>query len=353
MTTERIQHGGRNDQLLQRYGLRYEDLTDFSSNINSHGPDPRIVQAVTAHDFSNYPDPDAAALRELIAEHHHLERTAVIVGNGSTELMALAAQALLSPGETVLIVGPTFGEYRRLCEQNGAVVRELRATEADRFAFPDGAWEETLRTVRPRICFLCRPNNPTGVSGDERQLRASIDDNPATLFIVDEAYLPFARNVNSLLPSAPPRTNLIVLRSLTKSHSLAGLRLGYLVTNSTLRDRIDSFRSPWNVNSAAQAAGEVIFSSGITMHKSLAQSWERQRDLITDLSLLGIDVIAHVSAYALLRVARAMELFQALLEHRILVRPCHSFGLSNFLRVSTRSHADHQRLLDVVKRHCS
>jgi histidinol-phosphate aminotransferase len=343
-------HGGPDESLLRRFGLCYEEVTDFSSSINPYGPSPQVIAAVRSHDFSRYPDREATALRRSISAELGIPREAILVGCGSSELLHFLSLALLDSDSTCLVAGPTYGEYERVARLRGARVIEVRADERNRFAFPELEWEYTLRAERPDLVFLCRPNNPTGVSVAFDRVRDWLREFQQTCFVIDEAYLPFAEHERSFAADALDRDNLVVLHSLTKLHALAGLRLGYAVAGPALIERMQRFRIPWNVSSAAQIAGIAALEDRPFAEASLSRIAASQSILLAEVRTLGWECVAAVSAFLLLKVPDAGEVQTQLLRHRLLVRDCRSFGLPDWVRISTRREEENRLLLDRLAR---
>ena len=153
--------------------------------------------------------------------------TQVLAGNGASELIGLVALAYLRPADPVLILGPTFGEYRRVSCLMGAIPHDAPTRSENAFQLDEQAIVRRLDEWRPRVVFICRPNNPTGQLTPLSLLQGWSAAWPDTLFVVDEAYLEFAANTEIAVALAAE--NIVVLRPMTKAYALAGLRLGYAV----------------------------------------------------------------------------------------------------------------------------
>src|SRR5262249_22989822 len=129
-------HGAVSDRELAEFGLRWDDVLDFSVNSNPFGPPPGVLKAIASADVTRYPEADARTLREAIADHARVAPEQVICGNGSVELMWLAALAYLRPGDSALIVGPTFGEYETVCRIAGAQLVASNTSPASDMSWP-------------------------------------------------------------------------------------------------------------------------------------------------------------------------------------------------------------------------
>jgi histidinol-phosphate aminotransferase len=219
-------HGGPDYAELAALGLSPDEVIDFSASANPYGPSPQVRAALGGVSLDRYPDAQAIALRERLAQVHGLAPDRIIVGNGTTELIWLLGMAYLQRGDPVVFVGPTFGEYRAAAELMGADVAEYRAPAAADFRPDVAAIEAFIGRQRPRLTFLCNPNNPSGVYLTREAVEVLVAACGEGLLVVDEAYRAFVAEPWSSEPLVE-RDNVVLLRSMTKDHALAGLRLGY------------------------------------------------------------------------------------------------------------------------------
>jgi L-threonine-O-3-phosphate decarboxylase len=339
-------HGAVNRTELDSLGIVPATVLDFSASINPFGPSPRVFEVLSKSPIDNYPDRDAIEFRQAAAEHLAIPANCLIAGNGSSELLLLIALAYFRPRDTVLIVGPTYSEYARVSQIMGATVTHRTAMSESSFEFPTEAVADSLRTQRPRAMFLCNPNNPTGRSICTDSLRQWLDEFSQTLFIVDEAYIEFAVNATSI--STLVRENLIVLRSMTKAHGLAGLRLGYAVSHPGVIENLCRVRPPWSVNALAQATGIAALNDPEHLKRSVAKLLSEKQRLVDAFRANGWTVYPSDAHFFLIHVANASHIRRQLLESGILVRDCASFQLPNFLRISPRSFMENAILLDAL-----
>ena len=266
-----------------------------------------------------------------------------MAGNGAADLLWLLALAFLKAGDPVLIVGPTFGEYARAAALMGAKVETWIAQVSAGFAVDPVLVDAALRRTRPRLAFLCNPNNPTGYLAPIEVIDAWAKAHPGTLFVVDEAYLSFAAGARSALTLNA--ANVLVLRSMTKDHSLAGLRLGYLAGPEALVAAVAAVRAPWSVNALAQAAGVAALADPAHLAESLASLRQAKLQLLAGLGALGLDCVPSTTHFFLVEVGDGAALRDALLRKGILVRDCASFGLPEYVRIATRRPEENARLL--------
>ncbi|MDP8924112.1 MAG: histidinol-phosphate aminotransferase family protein [Chloroflexota bacterium] len=342
-----VPHGGPDYAELAALGIRPESLLDFSVNGNPLGPSPRALRALELVDPARYPDTDALRLRAGLAAEHDVDPGAVLAGNGSVELIWLLADAYLAPGDRALVVGPTFGEYAAAARRRGAVVVDVAGLAEHGFRASLDIIRGQLAAVRPRLVFICNPNNPTGHLRPLGELAAILDACGEALVVVDEAYLDFADGADSALGlRLDPRA--VVLRSLTKNFGLAGLRLGYLVAHPDVVDALASARPPWTVNAFAQAAGLAALDDREHLDAGRRIAREAKAFLVDGLTRLGLACLPSRTNYWLIDVGDAARLRRDLLRRGILVRDCTSFGLPGHVRIAARPLDECERLLEVV-----
>ena len=337
-------HGAIDFSELERLGLRPEDVLDFSVNSNPFGPSPKVWDAIRQTPLERYPDRESIALRRELSQRLDVSPEQIIVGNGTAELIQLAACALLRGGENVLVAEPTFGEYERAVRLMNANLYRWRAVPETGFAFRPDEIQKELENVR--MAFICNPNNPTGQILPLDVLDAWAKDFPNTLFVVDEAYLAFIRDVKSAVTLR--RKNILTLRSMTKDYAIAGLRLGYAVADEAIIQALVNVRPAWNVNALAQSAGLAALQDETHQHETLAQLKVEKQKLIDGLKELGFNPVSSHTNYFLLPISSGADFRQKLLAHGILVRDCASFGLPAHVRIATRTAEENEKLLTTL-----
>ncbi|MBX5493525.1 MAG: histidinol-phosphate aminotransferase family protein [Chloroflexi bacterium] len=323
-------------------------LVDFSVNSNPLGPAPAVLAACRAATIDRYPEPHAAPLRAALAATLGLAPDQVLVGNGSSELLWLLALAYLERGDRVLVVGPTFGEYARACQLLGAVVTELRAQADDAFQPDIAALVASARALRPKLTFLCNPNNPTGVYLPAKVVAALLDAVPG-LLVLDEAYVDFVEAPWDARPLLAD-SRLVLLRSLTKSHALAGVRLGYALAAPATIAHLQAVQPPWSVNTVAIAAGLAAVEAG--HHVAAGRRLARAAVAYLSDQLRGLGWAPRPTAanFLLVEVRDAAATTAALRQYGIQVRDCTSFGLPAYVRLGARPLGDCAALVAVAGR---
>ncbi len=346
---EEAVHGGIDLSELSELRISPDDVIDFSSNINPFGSSPGVAQALRGLSVDRLPDRNSTAIRERLGELHDLAPERILVGNGTSEILWLLALAFLGRGNNVLIAGPTYSEYSRCAMLAGACPFFAQATRTHDFRFPCNAWIEGLAKRQPRMCFLANPNNPTGALVSVDQVLRWTEAFPETIFVVDEAYIEFAEeDLKSLVPNDRP--NLVVLRSLTKAYALAGLRLGYAVAETRLIDRLRRVRPPWTVNLAAQHAGLAALHDQRHLDQSIRAIRELKADLVAKIRRTGLAPVPSGTPFFMIPVVDGARVRANLLKKKILVRDCASFGLPEFIRVSTGRAEVNQLLVAALQR---
>jgi threonine-phosphate decarboxylase len=331
------------------------ELLDFSVSINPLGPPRSVLLALseaTASLIGHYPDPGCRQLVEKLARYHDVAIDQIVVGNGSNELIYAAARAF-RPRRTA-IVEPTYTEYLRATLHVNAAVDHWLADEPD-FAL------EPFDPQEADVVWLANPNNPTGRLWPPGYLLSWIQDFPQTVFIVDEAFLPFRpdEGAHSLIPAVHSLPNLVVLRSLTKVYAIPGLRLGYAIMDARHAAAVRDNLVPWSVNALAQAAGIAALEDDSFLAQT--RSWfakeavpfpEQLRRVSSALNPVRSD-----ANFVLVRLRNmpSSKFVKELLVRGVAVRDAANFvGLDHhYVRIAARTLAHHARLLAALHETCA
>ncbi len=334
-------HGGIVEAELAQLGIDPEDVADFSTSTNPFGPPESVLQAIQRAHIERYPDRSMYRLRSAISEAEGVLPEEVLPTNGVAQLIWLIALAFLRPSDTVAIIGPTFGEYE--------VASRLMGAKVERYMAPaEGGFEPNLQQItaflvelKPKVIWLCNPNNPTGSYLSPEELRLLYDSVPDSLLVLDEAYLRFLRDAES--PVGWQR--LIKMRSLTKDYAIPGLRLGYALAPRDIIELLAKVQPPWSVNVLAQEAGIAAIRDNEFLEQTMEALQQETERLKERLAGQGWCMPHSPMHYFLVEAEDAAEMRQKLLmEHRILVRDCTSFGLPKHIRISTTLPRENERL---------
>jgi len=350
-------HGGT-DAVAKIFGVRAsgKDFLDFSISINPLGPPPGLMEALTQalEAIPRYPEIDAKTLSERLASQHGITPEHIIVGNGSSDL--LFSLIPLLPVKCAVIPYPTFIEYERACQIYGWHILHIPPRETTNFTF-DG--QEILSHITPKAAlFLCQPNNPTGQCMESEMLEKILDraEKNRTFIILDEAFLPFT-DMDSAIPRVLRHKTLIVLRSMTKSYGIPGLRLGYAVASPRIISRWKAYLPPWNVNVLAQTAGIYCLENGGD-HLDRSKAFIREEmgwmaaEIRKNAPFVPLPSETNFSlAFINSDVLSADDIFFSLGKRGILVRHCGSFrGMGNrHIRIGIKKRADNQRLIAALR----
>lgn len=343
-------HGGLDHAELESLGLVPGDILDFSANINPLGTAPGVLQAVHGVDPAAYPDPACLELRKALGARLGLAPEHILAGNGSTELIHLLGRACLKPGANAVIFTPAFGEYEAACRIQGVEPDCISASRDEEFRWDLSGALEFLAARQPDLVFLGNPNNPTGrylAEDAVAQLARALGNTG--LLVLDEAYISF---VEAHWDSRPllELGNVALLRSMTKDHALAGLRLGYLLAAPEILARISALRYCWSTNALAQAAGVAALEHHDHIVKGRETIREGKEYLYDELHRIGLEYVPSAANYLLVKVGDAAGLRLRLLKaHGICVRDCTSFGLPEYIRIGVRRIGDCRNLISAVK----
>ena len=324
-------------------GYKYKNkiVADFSTNV-WYGGEPKGIKEYVFERWNNvnrYPEVMAESLCEKIAAHHQVSADQVLVNNGSTESIYLIAQ--LFAGKRTKILTPAFAEYEDACCIFDHQVSFL-------------SWAESLDLpqLRSDLVFICNPNNPTGQTIPD--LEYWMKRNPACTFVVDEAFIDFTVNTESAIAMTDRFPNLIIMRSLTKTYAIPGLRLGYIVAQSDVINLLTNIKQPWTVNVIASAAGEFIFDNYNKIQPPIRQLLADKKCFVEELknneSIQVFDSQTHFFLCKTL-VRNAGQLKEFLIEkHGLLIRDASNFrSLSRqHFRVATLHPEQNQLLVNAL-----
>ena len=360
-STGRPVHGGVKPSQLRALGLRPEDVVDFSASVSPIGLPNGVWDAMRQVDLGAYPDPACLELRESLSqtlppfrgEPIPVER--MIVGNGSTEIIHLLARVYLSDlgsdrEPSVFQLTPTYGEYTGACRQVGAVVSSFEATSNPSFCWDIVKAAQRIIQERPRLVFVCNPNNPTGVYLGLEEIEPLAEAAAAcgALLVIDEAYLSFVNDSWDSM-GLPALDNVVLLRSMTKDYALTGLRLGYAIASENVIANLQAFQPDWSVNGLAQAAGLAALADTEYLPRA-RQAVDQAKSLLSDrLDRLSLTVHPSAANFLLVKVGDASVWHDKLMRLGLFVRDCTSFGLPEHIRIGIRSMADCQRLIEAME----
>ena len=342
------------DELEREYGVR--DSIKLASNENPLGASPLALDAVrqAVDELWLYPDANGFHLKAALAGKHGVDPACVTLGNGSNDVLVFLAQAFLQPGLKAVFSQYCFAVYPIATRMVGAEASVAPALPAEH----PMALGHDLRGLYERVdadtrlVFIANPNNPTGtwLAGERiREFLASLPGH--VICVVDEAYTEYAESdelgdASSWLEQFP---NLVVTRTFSKAYGLAGLRVGYALSNPGVADLLNRVRPAFNVNSLALAAAEAALKDQAFIDESRRMNAAGLVQLREGLDALGVGVVPSAANFVLARFDRSgAELNEALLRRGIIVRPVGNYGLDEYLRITVGTERQNRRLLDAL-----
>jgi len=338
-------------ELAREMGLQESDIVKLASNENPLGASPRVLAAIenAIMEIARYPDGNGFTLKTALAERHGVGLPQIVLGNGSNDVLELAARAFLTPQSSAVYSQHAFAVYPLATQAVGA--RGIEAPARDFGHDP----EALLAAIEgdTRLLFIANPNNPTGTLLDPVQLLGLIERVPENVLVVlDEAYteyLPDAMKSNSVgwLKRFP---NLIVTRTFSKAYGLAGLRVGYALASTPVADMLNRVRQPFNVNSLAQTAAVMAMQDVAFLDECLAINRAGMVQLTEGFKRLGLAWIPSYGNFVAVRVGDAAAINLSLLKQGVIVRPVANYGLPEHLRVSVGLEGENSVFLQALER---
>jgi histidinol-phosphate aminotransferase len=341
-------HGGLDYDELKSWGLKPEDVLDFSVSCNPYPPPPEVEESLKGMLVNCYPDSGSTRFRERLAVKLDITPEKILAGSGTTELIRLIALAYLEKGDKVIIPQPTYGEHELACRLFGVNTVMPRSQPDHNFQFDAGEIAGLIRKHLPRAVFLCQPNNPTGHYFARVDIETMLQACGNTLLVLDEAYINFVDNAWPSLDLVADY-NLIILRSMTKDYSLTGLRLGYAIARRDIIDVLQRVCPPWNVNIAAQQAGTAALDNEWFLEQSLREVREAKQHLVEELIELGFSPLPSQANFFMIKVGDGKAFRCDLLRQGFLVRDCASFGLPEYIRMAPRTLPECRKLIATLR----
>jgi len=344
-----IQHGG-----FYSSGLRYDPkFIDFSSNVNPLGFPSSITKIINKNRslLSVYPDPDSSKLRDDLQKYTGIKKNQIIIGNGATEIIYNFCKVFLHKDSDVLIPVPTFGEYEAASRLSGSQITFFKTMNLNK-----NISEFQDLVTKTNCIFVCNPNNPTGILISKNNLLKILESayNKSVFVFLDECFIELVPDSNaSLVSYLKEFDNLFILRSLTKSFGLAGLRIGYGLANKKIIDVLQRIKIPWNVNGLAQIAASEALSDVFHLDKTRKLIKKELKFLKESISKIDGFVCYDSTTNFILIKSRinSKKIQEKLVEKKILIRNCGNFrGLDNkFIRVAVRTHKENVKLVRALE----
>jgi histidinol-phosphate aminotransferase len=341
-------------ELAREMGLDERGIVKLASNENPRGIGPRTRAAIDAAlgDVARYPDGNGFELKQALAKRYHVDMGAIVLGNGSNDVLELVALAFLGPGRAAVLSQHCFAVYPLATQARGArsIVVPARSYGHDLEAMAKAIDDETY------VAWLANPNNPTGTFARHEELESFLKRVPERVLVVlDEAYneylTPDLRGDTVKLVKRHP--NLVVTRTFSKAYGLAGLRVGYALAHASVADVMNRVRQPFNVNSIALAAARAALDDMEFVARSYALNLQGLKQLEEGASVIGLNYIPSHGNFVTVQVAQggksAAEVYKRLLRRGVIVRPVGGgYGLPEHLRVTVGTAEENERFLTAL-----
>ena len=321
--------------VAREFGLDPKTIVKLASNENPLGPSPAARAALVegAAGAALYPDFDTFALREALSRHLGVSADRIMPGSGSSDHIVLVARAFLEPGSAALLSQYSFAAYQGAIASVGA--RTISVPTRDFHLDVErmlAAIDDSVRVV-----YIATPNNPTGTRLEAAALDELIARIPERVIVVlDEAYReyldPADRPATNHLPETRP--NVVVLRTFSKIHGLAGLRVGYAIADPRMVRILRRLQLPFSVNALAEAAAVAAVGDENFPTQARTLNFVERARMAAALAAAGIEYVPSHGNFLLLRVGDGRAVFQALQRRGVIVRPVDSYQLPQWVRVS-------------------
>ncbi|HJQ83003.1 MAG TPA: histidinol-phosphate transaminase [Candidatus Binatia bacterium] len=323
----------------------------LASNENPLGPSPRALAAIAAAlpELHRYPDGSAFHLKRRLARHAGVAEDAILVGNGSNELIELVVRTFLRPGDEAVMADQAFVVYRLVVQAAGGSSRivPLRDFTHDVEAIAAAVGPRT------RLVFLANPNNPTGTifrrPAWERLLGAL---PPGVLVVADDAYAEYVDDPaypDTIHERGDGRVPVVSLRTFSKLYGLAGLRIGWGVAPPEVVDPIERVRQPFNVNALALVGALAALDDEDHVRRTLAANRAGMAYLVAQLDRLGLAHVPSAANFILVRVGAGARVYDALLRRGVIVRPMDGYGFPEHVRATIGTPAENERLVEALR----
>ncbi|NIP38167.1 MAG: histidinol-phosphate transaminase [Candidatus Dadabacteria bacterium] len=342
---------GKPVEELQRE-LGITGAVKLASNENPIGPSPKAIAAIAGklNDVNRYPDGDSFYLKNELSGRLQVDTQNLIIGNGSNDIIEIAARTFIKPGDEAVMGEFAFIVYPLVTKAIGAsaVISPMPGLTHD--------LRDMYKRITPKtkMVFIANPNNPTGTMVTKEKLEWFLDKVPDDIIVlVDEAYFEYVNDNDypDSLDYLGSRPSLITVRTFSKIYGLAGLRLGYGVASVDIISYMNRVREPFNVNSLAQTAGIAALGDQGHVESSNEVNSEGRKYLEAEFKKLGIKYYESYTNFILIDLLKdPMPIYNELLKQGVIVRPVGGYGLKTHLRVSIGLMNENKRFMTALSK---
>jgi histidinol-phosphate aminotransferase len=336
------------EETASKLGVHPDSIIKLASNENPLGPSPKAIEAMHAalENAQLYPDGGSLYLREALAARLGFTPENIILGNGSNEVIEFLGHAFLHRGDDGITSQYAFIAYKLIATLFGARTIETPSPDYQQDL------EAMLDAITPktRVIFIANPNNPTGALISQDKIDKFMSRLPENIIVVfDEAYFEFLENPPDALQYVREDRNAVVLRTFSKIHGLAGLRIGYGVARSSLIAVLDKTRQPFNVNSIAHVGALVAFKDEAHQHETKRVVDEGRAYLHEQFAAMKLHFVPGAANFIMVNVGDGAAVFQKLLAKKIIVRPLKAYQLPEWVRISVGTMEQNKQCIAALK----
>jgi histidinol-phosphate aminotransferase len=335
------------DETARELGLDPSQIVKVASNENPLGPSPLAKAAMreALEESHIYPDGGGYRLRTAIAESFDMEISNVILGNGSNEIIELLCHTFLNRDAELIAAEHAFVVYKLMATLFGAKYVEVPdpGFVHDLDAMADAINENT------RLVFIANPNNPTGTMVDQAAIDRFMARVPEHVIVVfDEAYFEFPDSPPDALKYVREGCNVCVLRTFSKIHGLAALRVGYGLASKNVATLLQKARQPFNVNAIAQAGALAALADAEHIARTRAVNHAGMAFYEKELAARGLEFVPSFANFLLVKTGEGDRVFRDMLKQGVIVRAMSSYKLPEWVRISIGTESQNQRCLEVL-----
>jgi histidinol-phosphate aminotransferase len=340
------QQGKQLQEIKETYGLKR--IVKLASNENPYGFSPNVTDFLKTglHELNMYPDGYTKELRTRLAAELNIDEKQLIFGSGSEEIVQMICRAFLYPGTKTIMPAPTFPQYKHNALIEGAMVKEVPLCKGEHDL------DQMLAEVdeETKVIWLCSPNNPSGTAIPKEELQSFLNKCPAhVLTVLDEAYYEYMEEDPEAVKWLSSYENLIILRTFSKAYGLAGLRIGYGISNPGILKKIDVVRGPFNTTSIAQKAAIISLNDQDFIEKTKMKNKKVKQTFEQFLDKIGWDYYPSETNFLLISTpVSGTEVFDYLLTKGFIVRPGELLGCPNTIRLTIGNQDDMTELENIL-----
>lgn len=335
------------EEVAREYKLNPKDICKLASNENPWGASPLAIAAgkEALNHIHLYPEGSGTELRSAISRNLGLQSEQVILGNGSNEIIELLGHVFLEEGDEVIVGEHAFVVYKLMALLMGAKPVPI--------AMPNLVHDlNEMRqaiTDKTKLIFLPSPNNPTGTANSSEEIFAFIQSLPDhVIFCLDEAYTEYLEDPPDLRPLIEEGRKILAMRTFSKIHGLAGLRIGYGYGSETLVKLLQKARQPFNVNAIAQASAIAAIEDKDWVTQCRKRNTDGLEQMASGLENLDLEYVPSKANFLLVKVGDGQATFESLQEKGIITRPMPE-SLNSFVRISIGTEEENRKALTALK----